>query len=592
MVVSTAFPATRRARGVGIETKYVQLGAAGTKYRPVRIAVLAQADANYAGVMTKRQVFTKEEVGDLYGYQSPLYLIVRNLLPSNGDGVGDIPVWVYPLTVGTGVQSVGDITPSGTQTKTQTYFVEVNNLRSGPITLYSGENLSDFCEKAVLAINGVIGMPGVATNTCTPGTITDTTTYPVADQDGLTEKVTIDGGTEQTVTFSGAHTTAVQIAASMDAQLTGCSVAVVGGQVVITSDSTGAGSSVAIGTGTCALAWDAPVAGIDGELVFTAGWDGSSGDNIYLEVVAPDDAEMSFLYTQPTGGGGTIDVEAAGEGLNLIGEAWDTHIITGLDYDDDTNLDKLELYGEGRWAPAVRKPLIAFTGSNEATLATLTAVTDARKDDRTNVIVTNPGSNDLPFIIAADHVRRIAVRANTNPPYDYGGLKCSALSPGIDSVQWNSSQRDTAVKAGLSTTEIKDGSVRISDVVTCYHPTGEDPPAYSCPVDIEKIATMIYQFELEFGGDKWLGCPLIPDSQASKNPAAKKPKDARAAMGRIFDASADDAIISDPDFAKANSDADISSVNPKRLDIVATFKLSGNVNVLPITLQFGFYYGG
>lgn len=95
----------------------------------------------------------------------------------------------------------------------------------------------------------------------TAGTVTDTTSYPVADQDGNTEKVTIDSGTEQTVTYSGAHTTAAQIAASQNAQLKGCSVAVVGGQVKITSDSTGVSSSVAIGTGTAALTWAAAVAG-------------------------------------------------------------------------------------------------------------------------------------------------------------------------------------------------------------------------------------------------------------------------------------------------------------------------------------------
>ncbi len=90
------------------------------------------------------------------------------------------------------------------------------------------------------------------------GNVTDDTTYPVADQDTNTEKVTIDGGAEQTVTFAGVTTSNTSVATQMDAQLTGCSVAVVGGQVVITSDSTGASSAVAIGTGTCALSWTAP----------------------------------------------------------------------------------------------------------------------------------------------------------------------------------------------------------------------------------------------------------------------------------------------------------------------------------------------
>jgi hypothetical protein len=95
----------------------------------------------------------------------------------------------------------------------------------------------------------------------TAATVTDTTTYPVADQDTNTEKVTIDGGSEQTVTFDITVTTAEHVKAQFNAQLTGCTTDVVGGQVVITSNTFGAGSSVAIGTGTTALTWGTPVAG-------------------------------------------------------------------------------------------------------------------------------------------------------------------------------------------------------------------------------------------------------------------------------------------------------------------------------------------
>jgi hypothetical protein len=100
-----------------------------------------------------------------------------------------------------------------------------------------------------------------ATFDAAAATVVDTTSYPVADQNGNTEKVTIYGYAEQTVTFSGTHTTAAQIAASMNAQLVGCSVAVDGGQVKITTDKKGDVQTVAIGTGTCGLTWDTPVAG-------------------------------------------------------------------------------------------------------------------------------------------------------------------------------------------------------------------------------------------------------------------------------------------------------------------------------------------
>jgi len=123
---------------------------------------------------------------------------------------------------------------------------------TGPYNLNAGDT-------AVIDVDNA----GNATATwdAAAGTVTDTTSYAVGDQDGKTEKVTIDGGTEQTVTFAGAHTTAAAIAASMNAQLVGCSVAVDGGQVKITSDKQGTDSSVAIGTGNCDLTWDTPVAG-------------------------------------------------------------------------------------------------------------------------------------------------------------------------------------------------------------------------------------------------------------------------------------------------------------------------------------------
>jgi hypothetical protein len=82
--------------------------------------------------------------------------------------------------------------------------------------------------------------------------------WPVGTQDTLTEKITIDGGAEQTITFSGALTTAAHIAAFIDAHLTGGSAVVVGTNVVIYSDSTGPTSSVAIGTGTTDVTWSTP----------------------------------------------------------------------------------------------------------------------------------------------------------------------------------------------------------------------------------------------------------------------------------------------------------------------------------------------
>ena len=83
----------------------------------------------------------------------------------------------------------------------------------------------------------------------------------LADQDGLTSVITIDGGTAQTITFSGLTTQPEQVAAQINDALIGGSAVVTTGQVVVTSDSQGTGSSVAAAAGTGALTWGSAVAG-------------------------------------------------------------------------------------------------------------------------------------------------------------------------------------------------------------------------------------------------------------------------------------------------------------------------------------------
>ena len=327
------------------------------------------------------------------------------------------------------------------------------------------------------------------------------------------------------------------------------------------------------------------------EVGIEVNWEGESGNNVDIEEIdAPDDGEITWTPVQPVSGAGVPDITTA---LAQMGDKWETHIINCLDYTNSDELDELATFGEGRWDPYVYKPLVSFVGCNEATIATVTAVTDARKTDRTNCVLVNPGSSDLPFTIAAAQVREIAKLANTTVPHDYVNRACPDLTPGTDGVQWDKKTgRPAAFAAGCSTVVVEDGVVKICDTITCYHPTGEDPPAYQYVVDIEKLATMIYRFNAEFNSSKWAGAPMVPDGQASTEPTAKRPSDARAAMNRIYTQAGLDSIISDPKWAKENSRAEISSTNPKRLDISAVFKLAGNVNVISITLNHSFYLGG
>lgn len=328
------------------------------------------------------------------------------------------------------------------------------------------------------------------------------------------------------------------------------------------------------------------------EVSLDAKWSGTSGNGIQIEMLDENfevpASGLTFTVTPTAGGAGAPDVEPS---LALLGSPWTTLVVNGFPASDTTVLNALQTLGESRWDKLVRRPFVAVVGNPTAGVSAATSGTNARKTDRVNCQVVAPGSVHMACQIAAAHVREIAKVADSNPPTDYGARTLRGLLPGVDADQWTYAERDLAVKAGSSTIELRDGLVQISDVVTMYHPTGEEPPAYRYVVDIMKLMTIIYNLDLEFAKPEWNGAPLIPDGQPTANPNARKPSSAKAAVCRIIDALALDAVISDPETAKKNTVASISSTNPKRLDVRTTVQLSGNTNVISVDLYFGFFFG-
>ena len=332
----------------------------------------------------------------------------------------------------------------------------------------------------------------------------------------------------------------------------------------------------------------ASTAGLDVSLV--SKWKGASANDLYVEVVATseDNSGVTFGITQPVGGLVNPDVDPA---LAQIGNVWETLVLNCLEIADTTTLGKYQTFGDGRWGALVRKPLVVFTGNTETTVALATAVSDARKTDKVNAQLVAPGSKDLPFAVAARQLARIAKLANNNPPHDYGSQIADGITPGDDGGQWLYVDRDEAVKAGSSTIEVRDGVVYIGDVVTFYHPSGDPIPAYRFLVDIIKLQNIIFNIDLIFNTAAWDGAPLIPDNQPTTNRDAKKPKMAVAEVAAVIDSLGLAAIISDPETAKANTLAEIDSMNPKRLNLSTTVQLSGNTNIKSVDLNFGFFFG-
>ena len=492
MAISTAVDVSAVARVVGIKTTFKDLRGGSIIFLPQRVAVVGQGATASTYSTVKTQITSAFQAGTTYGFGSPLHLAIKQLFPANGDGVGTVPVTVYPLVDdASGVASTGDITPAGSQTVAASYQVRINNIDSEPFVISVGDTVATIVTAMTAAINAVLDMPMVAAD----------------------------------------NTTAVGL---------------------------------------------------------TSKWEGTSANDLVVSVVGSTTAGTTFAFTQPSGGLVNPDVQDA---LDQVGDVWESLVLNCLNIADTTALDAYSVFGEGRWGALTRKPLVVFTGNTATTVANAIAVSDARKTDRTNCVLVEPGGTDLPLVVAARQLARIAVIANNNPPRDYGSLNASGLTPGLDGVQWTYAQRDQAVKGGSSTIEVKDGVVHLSDIVTFYHPSGDPTPAYRYVVDIVKLQNIIFNLNLIFATPEWDGAPLIPDDQPTVNREAKKPKSAVAAIAALLDSLALNAIISDPETAKAATQAAISDMNPKRLDVVTTVQLSGNANILSVDLDFGFYFG-
>lgn len=326
--------------------------------------------------------------------------------------------------------------------------------------------------------------------------------------------------------------------------------------------------------------------GVELILDLTSKWKGESANNIFVEIVG-EEAGIVFTVTQLNSGAVNPDIDDA---LNKIGSEWRTIICNLLNYDDTATLDKISVYGEGRWGEEVKQPLFSIVGTVDD-LATRTAITDARKTDRVNVIIPAPGSNELPSNIAARAVSRIALTANDNPPWDHK-TPLTGIVPGGEEDQETYTERDTSIKAGSSTTILRDGVLYLEDVVTMYHPTGETIPAYGKLSNIVRLQNIIFNLRLIFEADDWRGAPLLPDdTPRSSTSGAKSPKDARTLMGILADSLAFVAIIADPAYTRDNNTASISGQNNDRLDLVFPVTLSGNTNIINITTSFGFFFG-
>ena len=147
---------------------------------PQRIAILAEANTAEQATLdlAEKEIISAQQAGNLYGFGSPIYHIMRILRPLAGGGIGGIPTVVYPQAVAAGAAAkVLTVTPVGTATGNGTHTLKISG-RAGidgtfyDINILKDDTTADITAKISDAINAVTGSPVTATNTDYEATLT------------------------------------------------------------------------------------------------------------------------------------------------------------------------------------------------------------------------------------------------------------------------------------------------------------------------------------------------------------------------------------------------------------------------------------
>lgn len=578
---------------LGVSAKFVDLREGNVLYLPQRIAIVAQGETGVAYSTDKWAASSAAAAGKKYGWRSPIYQMLAQLIPANGDGLGTIPVDVLPLVDdGSGVAATGTVTPSGTQTQAAGYRLRVSGVLTKEFVVPLGAVvLNDLLRLIGNACTETLSLPvkpswtyGAVTAGALVGTGNGTLTG-LAVSSGKSPKpgawvlentaAVVNGGVWKLTDPDG-----VIVA-------TGITQTVGVGAVSAFTDRGGLDFTLTDGSTDFGLAAKFTITVPATNLKLVSAWKGLSANDLVIEVIGDTSLGVTFAIVQPTGGLVNPAIDTA---LTKMGNVWNTLVVNGLNIADTVALDAYKVFGEGRRLSTVRRPFVVLTGVTAVTVAAATAVCSLRRDDRINGQIPAPGSVNLPCVVVARAVARIGKVANNVPAKSYQKQRLTGLIPGDDTVQWDATAREQAVQLGSSTIEVADGVILLSDVITFYRPEGENPPGWRYVVNHVKIQNAIFNFDIEFAKEEWASAPVVSDDDVTSLPEAKKPKMFLDKACQILENLGDAALIANVAGAKKATTAALDSQNPNRVNLKPKFPLSSNANIIDIDMEFGYLY--
>lgn len=306
----------------------------------------------------------------------------------------------------------------------------------------------------------------------------------------------------------------------------------------------------------------------------TAKTTGTWGNDYTLEFdLEPSDEQpadiTSIVVVDMSGGTGIPDIQTALDSLGIDdaqNEKNFTLFLHGYGQ-DTTTLDKISTYNGigndtiGNWDDLVGRPWRSGVGDSDpgsAALTALIAIGDARTDDRTNTILGMPDIKEHPDEIFALIAAKCEIVTAQRTPQNYIDIQVPGIHVGDSANRWTDSRtnRDSAVKAGISTTQVKNGILTIQNMVTFYHPANVpvNSNGFRDWVHHPKYQNMLYLTRQNFESERWQGVFIVTDTAFVSDPNAReKARDISAVEGdllALIDVFAGKGYLYDPQFSK------------------------------------------
>lgn len=339
-----------------------------------------------------------------------------------------------------------------------------------------------------------------------------------------------------------------------------------------------------------------PVTGANtlGVATFTSKWEGATSDEISVSIDFGNNAAgVSYSQTASTNGAGTVDLA---DSFAQFGDTWFTAVINPY----TEKLDEFEAFNgfpdddapTGRYSGLIFKPFMAYFGSVESDKDNLATITndDDRINQNTNVLCPAPASLGFSFEAAANVVALFSRVMQDSPHLDVNSKSYPDMpvpSNGNIGDMSDYNNRDFLVKKGCSTVILENGAYKIQDLVTTYHPDGENPLQYNYARNLNldwNVSDAYRTLETIRLKDK----TLIQDGQISDVSGTIKPKEWKAVLFDLFEDLATRALINDPQFSKDSLLVQVSSTNPNRFETFFRYKRTGIARIESTDVEAGF----